>query len=81
MKPLHEELNSSSSGTLEKSRSICQGKALIQKHVCICIQLRRSMGFPGGSVANNPAAMQEMWVQPGLGRSGVANGNSLQYFA
>jgi len=39
------------------------------------------MGFPGGSVVNNPPAMQEMCVQPGLGRSGVGNGNPLQYFA
>ena len=26
-------------------------------------------GFPGGSVVKNPPAMQEMWVQPLVGKS------------
>ena len=38
------------------------------------------MGLPSSSVVKNLPAMQEMWSDPGSGRSpGEGNGNPLQY--
>ena len=45
------------------------------------VDLRKSLGFPGGSVVKNlPAKAGDVSSIPGLGRSpGEGNGNPLQY--
>ena len=50
----------------------------------VFVPLSVHLGFPGGSVVNNPPAMQETWMGsvPGSGTPlGGGHGNPLQYSA